>query len=412
MPKEKKTESPQNAKRKRAPKRTVAREIRRRAEPPIMLVWAGDETHLYVPLCRELGWRVLNLHLYGGAIPSGMSLQGAFLGGMADAPVDRQLRTLGCQVVWVAPLPPPDGNLRPAIGLDRPASGRLAAKHFAERGFRHVGFASYGEETHRAMFEAFRDHAGALECECHSLTFRRLTRKEKALPPHEKADLRRQELMEWFKRVPKPIAMLGYSATFAGRLCVAAQEAGFDIPTQIALLALGDPPWVCESAPVPLSAIDTGPEQRAKVAVDLMQKLLAGKPTPAEAVLMPPVGIVERQSTDVLAVADPTVAGALRVMWDHLDLDLSVDDVAHEVGVPRHRLERAFRAHLKRGVNEELRRRRLEVFREKLLSTDLPISELAPSVGFRTMVHLQRSFRRAYGMSPRQCRKQGGGEVQ
>ena len=58
----------------------------------------------------------------------------------------------------------------------------------------------------------------------------------------------------------------------------------------------------------------------------------------------------------------------------------------------------------KRGVNAELRRRRLEVFREKLLSTDLPISERAPMVGFRALENLRRSFRKAYGMSPRQCR--------
>jgi LacI family transcriptional regulator len=409
MPKEKKTESPRNAKRKRAPKRTVAEEIRRRREPPLILVlvpWSD----LYVPLCRALGWRVLNISLYEGVIPPGMTPQGAFLAGRADARLEQQLRTSGCQVVRVGPLPPPDDNLLPAIVEDRPASGRLAAEHFAERGFRHVGFVGYGEETHRALFEAFRDHAGELEC--HSLTFRRLTRKENALPPNEKQSLRRQELMEWFKRVPKPIAVLGYSDTFAGRLCVAAQEAGFDIPTQIALLALGDIPGVCEFAPVPLSAIDTGYAQQARAAVDLMQKLLAGKPAPAEPVLIPPVGVVERQSTDVLAVADLRVAKAMRFMWDHLDLNLSVDDVAREVGVPRHTLERAFRTHLKRGVNAELRRRRLEVFREKLLSTDLPISDLAPMVGFRTMVHLQRSFRKAYGMSARQCRQQGGGEIE
>jgi AraC-like DNA-binding protein len=51
------------------------------------------------------------------------------------------------------------------------------------------------------------------------------------------------------------------------------------------------------------------------------------------------------------------------------------------------------------------------VFREKLLSTDLPIADLAPMVGFRAPENLRRSFRKAYGMSPRQCREQGGGEI-
>ena len=74
MPKEKKTESPQNAKRRDARRRRVAQKKRRKAEPPLVLVLTRQE-QLYVPLCRELGWRVLNLHLYGGAMPSGMSHQ-------------------------------------------------------------------------------------------------------------------------------------------------------------------------------------------------------------------------------------------------------------------------------------------------------------------------------------------------
>jgi LacI family transcriptional regulator len=378
-------------------------QIRRRAEPPLVVVLTR-EARLYVPLCRELGWRVQDLNLYAGDIPSGTLPQGAFLDGAASARLDRKLRKLGCQVVRVDPGPDQDDELRPAICEDPVASGQLAAEHFAERGFRHVGFVGYGMGTNRAMFDAFRNRAEELECECHSLAFRRLTRKEISLPMNRKDELRRQELKKWFRRVPKPIAVLGYSDTFASRLCVAALEAGFDVPTQIALLAVGNNQWVCESAPVRMSAIDVGLEQRAKAAVGLMQELLAGRPAPTEAVLIPPVGIEVRQSTDVLAVPDPTVASALRFMWDHLDLDLLVDDVAHEIGVPRHRLERAFRAHLKRGVNAELRRKRLEVFRAKLLSTDLPIADIAPMVGFRALENLRRSFRKAYGMSAREYR--------
>ena len=106
--------------------------------------------------------------------------------------------------------------------------------------------------------------------------------------------------------------------------------------------------------------------------------------------MIPPKGVVERETTDVLATPDPHVAAALRYMWDHLDLDLSVDDIAREVGVARRTLDRLFHTHLHRGVNAELRRKRLEVFRDLLISTELPIAELAPMVGFGTMVHLQR----------------------
>jgi len=63
----------------------------------------------------------------------------------------------------------------------------------------------------------------------------------------------------------------------------------------------------------------------------------------------------------------------------------------------------------KKTESRELRRRRLEVFREKLLSTDLPIADLAPMVGFHAQENLRRSFRKAYGMSPRAYRSAGKG---
>jgi len=120
--------------------------------------------------------------------------------------------------------------------------------------------------------------------------------------------------------------------------------------------------------------------------------------------MIPPKPIVTRASTEILAVDDPRVARALVFMWEHLDLDLSVDDIAREVGVSRRSLERAFCACLDRGINAELQRKRLEVFHDKLVSTDLPIAHLASMVGFRSIAHLRRSFRSAYGLSAREYR--------
>ncbi|MBT3296050.1 MAG: hypothetical protein HN919_05185 [Verrucomicrobia bacterium] len=58
--------------------------------------------------------------------------------------------------------------------------------------------------------------------------------------------------------------------------------------------------------------------------------------------MIPPRGVVARRSTDVLAVADPAVARAMRFMWDHLDQNLSVEDVAMQASVSRRKLERIF----------------------------------------------------------------------
>jgi LacI family transcriptional regulator len=93
-------------------------------------------------------------------------------------------------------------------------------------------------------------------------------------------------------------------------------------------------------------------------------------------------------------------------MWDHLDLELTVEDVAREIKISKRQLERRFRKALDRGVNEELNRKRLEEFRHLLLTTDLTITKLAPLIGFHSTTYLHRMFRSAYGMTPAQYRRE------
>ena len=133
---------------------------------------------------------------------------------------------------------------------------------------------------------------------------------------------------------------------------------------------------------------------------------MAGESIAETTVVIPPKGIVTRESTDVLATSNPIVAQALRYMWDHLALNLSVDDIAKAVGVSRRKLERAFQQDLGRGVNQELLRRRLGRSCELLRTTRMPIAELAPVLGFGSKDYFQRAFRKTMGTSPGKWRQE------
>jgi len=117
--------------------------------------------------------------------------------------------------------------------------------------------------------------------------------------------------------------------------------------------------------------------------------------------------VVERESTNVLATPDRAVAAALRYMWDHLDLDLSVEQIAGEVGMSSRQLARRFQQALDRTPTEELLRKRLVEAKHLLRSTDFSIADLAPMVGFRSTTYLHRTFREAFGLTPAQWRRGG-----
>jgi LacI family transcriptional regulator len=135
--------------------------------------------------------------------------------------------------------------------------------------------------------------------------------------------------------------------------------------------------------------------------------MMDGKAAPKSPTMVRPGGVVTRRSTDVLAVPDTGVARAMRFMWDHLDQNLSVDDIAAEAGMQRRKLERAFRRHLGRGVNAELRRKRLERCCELLRTTRISVTDLAPTVGFRSKDYLHAAFQRTFGTTPQKFRRHG-----
>ncbi len=49
-------------------------------------------------------------------------------------------------------------------------------------------------------------------------------------------------------------------------------------------------------------------------ATELLDGMVHGEPAPAEPILLEPIGVVQRESNDVLAVDDPVVRDALRLI--------------------------------------------------------------------------------------------------
>jgi LacI family transcriptional regulator len=355
-------------------------------------------------------WNLLDLNFTRDEIPPGLSPSGALVSALPTDPLVKRLRRMGCPVVRLGMLPHPLDARVPAVLLDWTAAGRLAATHFAERGLRNFGCVDLQANTlYEPLYEGLRQGADELGCVCHAF---QLPREE---PGESRAHLyarRARALGAWLATMPRPIAILGGLDWKTGSLCAMCLREGFAVPEDVVLLGCGNIASVCEMAPVALSSIDFGHADYGRQAALLLRRLMQGVAAPPARVVIPPARIVVRRSSDVLAVGDPKVAHAMRFLWDHLDQNLGVDDVAAEVALSRRGLERRFHEHLGRGVNAELRRKRLERCCELLRTTNEPIADLMPKLGFRSAGYLHRTFRKAFGMTLRQWRiKQAGSRM-
>jgi LacI family transcriptional regulator len=196
-----------------------------------------------------------------------------------------------------------------------------------------------------------------------------------------------------------------YNDCIAADIIAACDEEGIDVPGEVAVLGVDNDSMLCESINTPLSSVRHDLEGMAYEAAALLDRLMDGKKAPRKIQRVPPKGIVTRRSTDIVAVDDPQVAKALRFIWDHYARSaLSVPDVAEAAGVHRRVLEKAFRAELGHGINEEVIQTRLRAVVNRLERTDLSVTDIASQTGYTRPNHLFRTFRKHFGKSPREYR--------
>jgi len=123
-------------------------------------------------------------------------------------------------------------------------------------------------------------------------------------------------------------------------------------------------------------------------------------------ILVPPLRVVTRQSTDTLAIQDSDVAAALAFIRNFAHEEINVDSILREVPLSRRALERKFRDQLGRTVLEEIRRARLDLAKSLLSETNLPMPSIAARCGFSGARRLAVVFRQIVGATPTEYRAQ------
>ena len=369
-----------------------------------------EQTHALIEQAKEFGWRLISLEITMGAIPASEMPIGALLTCFPSDPLAGKLRDLGCPTVHIAGIP-----YAPDVGVsyvypDLSAAGELAAEHFAERNFRHLAYVGReGLGDFATLFEGFRDRGKELGCSIHLLELGQdldegpETQEQKRL-----AKLHRHaaETEAWLYDLPKPIGLLANNSHLAGRISLACDATGLSIPEEVAIVSRDIIYRISELASIPLSSLDLNYARLGKEAVKLLKRLIDGEIGEDVAMAIPPKGLTERQSTNTLAAEDQRVVKAIRFLWDNLDQPITMEDVAREVDVPLGTLRRLFSKYLGRSINEELRRKRLERCCDLLRSTDLPLAEIAKSIGFHSLSYLHKAFQKTHGQTPRSYRLQ------
>lgn len=286
----------------------------------------------------------------------------------------------------------------PRVSIDNGAVAQLAAAHLLERRLRHFAFC--GDDQYLWSRQRGAAFAQVLRGQGYRPTAFSLPRRLRLGWEQET-----QAMANWLAGLPKPV---GVFACFDGRaqqVLEACQVAGLAVPEAVAVLGVDDDEVVCELSDPPLSSVLPNARRTGYEAAALLARLMAGrKLVLADSKEIEPIRVVERRSTEALAVADRHVAAALRFIRDHAHDGIGVKDVLRAVPVSRTLLERKFSHLVGESPHRQIRRHQLDKARQLLAETGLPVARIADMTGFESASYLSAVFRRETGETPRAYR--------
>lgn len=304
----------------------------------------------------------------------------------------------GCGVPVVSLSGPPGTGGLPGARANQEAVAVLGMRHFRDRGFIRFAYCSGpGEKTWPATGEFFKALAekDGLPCEIYE-------------PPQDTSirTLRIAHLAGWLKKLQTPVGLLAANDSRAREVLDACRLAELHVPEEVAVLGVNDDELICEMANPPLSSVVHNARRIGYEAAAMLHRMMLGKKVYAD-VVIDPLGVTPRQSTDLLAIEDPEVSKAVRFIRENACSGIRVEDVIEQVALSRRALEKRFRTALGRPPHVEIRRVQIERVKELLVNTDYKLEKIADLTGFSTAQYLAGLFHRLVNMTPGAWRQAG-----
>ncbi len=289
----------------------------------------------------------------------------------------------------------------PSVYSDERGCARLAAQFLLEKQYDHygyIGFPPWLPYSH-ALEESLRE-----QYQCRGF---QLDSFELSHDAQQNCGIDSQRLKEWLEQIGKPAAIVVWSSAMGQIVTQQCLKWGIDVPHAIAILCVEHDPLWSSLAPIPLSNIDQDPWRVGFSAAKLLHSMIKGNPAPVEPILIDPISIVQRRSTEASAAKDPVLDLALKFIYLNAKNGLTVKDVVDHIAISRRGLEAKFKHELNCSPAAFIRRIQLQSVARLLRTTELNISAIAGRTGFAYPEVLMRSFKREFGLTPMQFRGAG-----
>ncbi len=285
----------------------------------------------------------------------------------------------------------------PTVTSDEWACGKFAAEYFLERHFKNFGFV--GPRPWEGYQTTLHDSVKQ------SLSQQNLDLATFQYPNQNQFSQEfSNSLGRWLTQLPKPVALVVWSSELGRMVSAKCVELGMVIPNEVSMVCVEHDALASSLSPTPLSSLDQDPWRVGYTAANTLHRLMDGHKIEQQQILVPPISIVQRFSSEASAVQDDLVREVYRYIHEHVGDGLNVDEIVRHFGVSRRSLEKKFQDHLQRSPAQIIRRARLAIVKRLLRETTLTLPQIAERSGFSQAEVLSRAFKKETGVTPSQFR--------
>ncbi len=290
------------------------------------------------------------------------------------------------------------------------AIAELAAQHLLARGSRHFAFYGFAgadySQRRRDYFCAAIHAAGHTTAVYESPAAPRgsdTTANESTAALHER------KMSHWLKGLPQPIGLMACNDVGGRQVLDICHVLGLRVPEQISVIGVDNDEVLCDLAEPPMSSIILPTERIGYQAAELLSDMMDGRKPAQHEILIPPIEVMKRRSTDAAVVEEPYVAAALAFIREKACTGINVEDILdhlanHKLLVSRSTLDRRFREILHFTPKEQILTIRLERVRQLLLDTTDSVERIAQQVGLAGASQLAALFKHCTGETPGEYR--------
>lgn len=214
-----------------------------------------------------------------------------------------------------------------------------------------------------------------------------------------------KRLTDWLKSLPAPSGIVAVTDSRARHLLQACDHLDLLIPERFAVIGIDDDELTRFLSRVSLSSVRQGCLEMGFQAAKLLHKQLKGQAPKITQLLVPPVTVAERQSTEFKAIKDPLVMQASHFIRMNACKGIKVDQVLDHIGISRSNLEARFKEERGHSIHTEIHNEKLNRACRMLKETDAHSSEIAKRCGYPSVQYMYALFRKHFDQTPVEYRQ-------